>query len=80
MDTIHVLDKTFKKFISKEEIQKGHIPHRLGRFHQYEVNLLETNPFLTIMPKDKIIRINKFLRFFPKFMKKYIIKKIKNKF
>ena len=65
---------------SEEEIKMGHIPHRIGRFHKYEVRLLEKNPFLTILPKDKIIKTNKFLKFLPKLIIKYIIRKIRNKF
>lgn len=65
---------------SKEELEMGHIPHRIGRFHRYEVKLLDGNRFLTILPKDRIIRVNKYLKILPNFLQKYIVRKIRNKF
>lgn len=65
---------------NKEELNRGCIPFRIGRFHRYELDLLNNNPFLTILPKDKIKRINNILKILPKFISRYIVKKLQDKF
>lgn len=69
-----------KDNFTKEELKKGKIPFNLGRFHRYELNLLKKDPFPAILPKDKIKRINNILKYLPKFISKYIVKKLQNKF
>ena len=59
---------------TNEELKKGYMPYRLGRFHKYELKLLDKDPFLTILPADRIKRANKILKVCPKFLRKYVIK------
>lgn len=63
---------------TKNEIQSGHIPFMIGKLHRYEWKLLEKNPFLTLLPKDKIVRINKLLDMLPKLVRKHIVKRMRS--
>jgi hypothetical protein len=65
---------------TEEELKRGKIPFRIGRFHKYELELLNKDQFLTILPKDKIKRINNILKILPKFISRYIVKKLQDKF
>jgi hypothetical protein len=65
---------------TREEISAGYIPYRIGRFLKYEQGILAKDPFTTILPKNRAIVANKFLRIFPRFLRKIIVDKIKDKF
>lgn len=59
-----------------EQLRKGHIPFRIGNFHSYEIKLLDKDPLLTTLPPNKAERINIILKALPKFVGKYIVKKL----
>lgn len=59
-----------------EQLKSGRIPFRIGSFYPYEAKLLNKNPLLATLPPDKIEKINAILKVLPKFLSKYIVKKI----
>jgi hypothetical protein len=63
-----------------EQLKRGYIPFRIGIFYPYEEKLLSKDPLLATLPLDKVERINAILKILPKFLSKYIVKKLqKNK-
>ncbi|MBI3956444.1 MAG: hypothetical protein HY340_00440 [Candidatus Kerfeldbacteria bacterium] len=64
-----------KDNFSKAEISSGHIPHRIGRFMPYEIQLIEKGIFL--LPRNRVERINAILGKLPKFVSRFIVKKIR---
>lgn len=62
-----------------EQIKRGKIPFRMGRFLRYEVRMLDKNPILAVLPPNRIKRINSILRFLPNFWRKEIIKFIEKR-
>ncbi|MDD5327220.1 MAG: hypothetical protein PHY02_05330 [Phycisphaerae bacterium] len=62
-----------------EQLGKGYIPFRIGNFYSYETKLLDKDPLLATLPPNKIDRINTILKTLPKFLSKYIVKKLQSK-
>ncbi len=50
-----------------EEIRRGKIPFRIGRFYSYEQRMLDANPLTTVFPPSRIHRANHILRILPRF-------------
>jgi len=65
---------------TREELKRGHIPFRIGRFSRYETKLLKENRLLATLPASRTERINKILRILPKFISKRIAKRLRAKF
>ena len=65
---------------TEQELKKGYIPFRLGRFYRYESDLMEKDPLLTILPLDRIKITNSILKILPKFARRYFVKRLENRF
>jgi len=63
---------------TKEQIARGAIPHRLGRFLPYEIDLIEQGQLL--LPPDRIRKFNKRINHLPRFLKIYLVKKFRKTF
>ncbi len=64
---------------TREQLRRGYIPFRIGNFHSYELKLLKKDPLLAILPVNRVERINRILKVLPKFMGKYIVKRLQDK-
>lgn len=60
-----------------EEIQKGKIPFRFGRFHQYELKMLAQDETIVKFPVSRVHRANRLLKYLPKFVSVPLAKKLK---
>lgn len=58
---------------TSEQIKQGHIPFIMGRYLRYEGKMLEKDPRLTILPPNRIKRINMFLKIIPEFLRKKVV-------
>lgn len=65
---------------TEDELKRGHIPFRVGRFHRYEMKMLDSDRLLTIIPRDRIRRINAALKLLPNFLRKPIVAKLEKDF
>lgn len=68
-----------RDYFEKQEDRVGQFPFMVGRFLDYESKLLDRDPTLCILPKNKIERINRILMFFPKFISSRIVKLYRTK-
>ena len=59
---------------TKEQIEAGRIPFRLCRSLPYEQKILDDNPFIALLPPNKIAKINRVLKSFPNFIRRPIFK------
>lgn len=59
---------------SIDELERGKIPFRIGRFFKYERNMLDKDPTLTVLPRNRIEKVNKILKILPKFLSRKIVK------
>ena len=57
-----------------EQIKRGKITFRVGRFLSYETRMLDKDPTLTVLPPNRINKINRLLKFLPNFLRKKVIK------
>jgi len=69
----------FKDNWTTEELRKGYMSYMWGRFHKYELERLNKDLSLTVLPSDKIKKANNLLKLCPKFLRKYVIKRLKHK-
>ena len=58
---------------TQEQIKKGKITFRVGRFLRYETKMLDKNPTLAVLPTNRITRINRILKLLPDFLRKKVI-------
>lgn len=68
----------FKDTWTDDEIARGAIPHRLGRFLPYEVALIEKGQLL--LPYNKIEKFNSRIKYLPSYLKRYLVKKFRKNF
>lgn len=61
-----------------EQLKKGFIPHRIGRFLPYELILIEKGE--TFLPPNKIERFNRRIRFLPRFFQRFLVKKFRKNY
>lgn len=59
---------------SIDELKRGRIPFRIGRFLKYERNMLDKDPTLAVLPRNRIEKVNKILKILPKFLSRKIVK------
>jgi len=59
---------------SIDELKRGKIPFRTGRFLKYEINILDKNPTLAVLPRNRIKKVNKILKILPKFLSRKFVK------
>lgn len=64
---------------TREQLRRGYIPFRIGNFHSYELKLLGKDPLLATLPVNRAERINRILKVLPKFVGKYVVKKLQDK-
>jgi hypothetical protein len=57
---------------TEEELKKGHIPFRLCRYLPYEAKMIDQRQL--VLPPNRITKVNKLLRWFPKRLKPYVIR------
>ncbi len=57
-----------------DELKRGKIPWRVGWFLRYEQKMLNKDPTLVVLPTNRIKKINKILKFLPKFLTRKIVK------
>ena len=63
-----------KDNLTPEELKKGKIPFRTGRFFRYETKMLDKDPALTVLPLNRIEKFNRMLKLLPKFIRRRIVK------
>ena len=68
----------FKDTWTDEEIAHGAIPHRIGSFLPYEIALVEKGQLL--LPFNQIEKFNNRIKYLPRFLKVYLIKKFRKNF
>lgn len=61
---------------TKEQIKKGYIPYRIGKFYKYEIEMLDGDSSLAVLPPSRFDRINTILKILPKFIAKHLVKKM----
>jgi hypothetical protein len=62
-----------------DQIKKGKITFRFGRFLGYETNMLDKNTTLAVLPENRIKKINRVLKLLPNFLRKKIIGFVKKR-
>lgn len=63
---------------SIDELKRGRIPFRIGRFLKYERNMLDKDPTFAVLPRNRIEKVNKILKILPKFLVERLLKLLKN--
>jgi len=62
-----------------DQLRRGKIPFRVGRFLRYELKMLEQDHSLQLMPVNRINLINKVLIFLPGFVRRQIVNRLRQK-
>jgi hypothetical protein len=62
-----------------DELKRGHISFKIGRFNRRERVMMDMDPLLTILPYDRTQRMNRILKLLPNFLRKSIVGKIESK-
>jgi len=62
-----------------DELKKGEEIFRMGKFFKYEIEMLNKNPMLAVLPPNRIEKVNKVLKFLPKFLSRKILRILEKK-
>lgn len=65
-----------KDAFSKKELSRGKINWRISKLLPYEIDLIEDGHYL--LPENRIEKINKIIRLFPKIIRPFLVNKINN--
>jgi len=64
---------------TSDQLRRGKIPFQMGRLLRYEVKKLDQDHSLQLLPMNRINMINKVLVFLPRFVRRQIIRILKQK-
>jgi hypothetical protein len=58
---------------TKEDLYKGKTRYVVGNYLKYEIKMINENPFITVLPKNRIEPVNRVLRILPYFIRTKIV-------